>query len=88
MAYLSTVTFDHFFGDVQTEAGAFITGGEERVKNMCLCFFINTGAVINNIDVWLFHDFIDFPLNMNHDIGVIHVAVVDCIAAQIPHHLV
>jgi len=73
MAYLSTVALYHFFGDVQTEAGAFVAGGEKGVKDMCLCFFIDARTIIYNINVWLPHHFIDPALDMNHDIGSFHV---------------
>ena len=81
MAYLSTVALYHFFGDVQTEAGAFVAGGEKGVKDMCLCFFIDARAIIYNINVRLPYVFIDLSLNMNHDIGRLHVTVIDSIAA-------
>ena len=87
MAYLSTVAFYHFLGDVQTKAGTFVAGSEERFKDMRLCFFIDARAIIYNINVRLSYVFIDFPLNMNHDIGRLHVTVIDSIAAQIPQHL-
>ncbi len=88
MAYLSTVAFYHFLGDVQAKAGSLVAGGEKRLKDMLLCFFIDARTIIYNINVWLPYGFIDLALNMNHDIGRLHVAVIDSIAAQIPQHLV
>ena len=46
----STVVFDHFLGDIQTQSGAFGAGGEKRVENLLRNVLIDTGSVIDNID--------------------------------------